>query len=658
MTHDDRSAASKPPLRALIVEDNPRDAELAVAALRQAGYVVCVDVVDTPERLLEDLEEDRYDVILSDHNLRDWSGLDALKIVRDCGKDVPFIVLTGSLGDEAAVDYIKRGATDYVLKDRLARLPLLVGRALEEMALREEHLRTEEARRASEERLSLIARVIHDVVWDWNLLTDEVWWSDGLEASFGYRKEEVAPSFQWRHARVHPEDAERVLREILGVVQSGEKTWTGEYRFRKGDGSYAHILERLRVISDATGRPVKMLGSMVDITERKRLEDQFRQAQKMEAVGQLAGGVAHDFNNFLTIITGYSELLLERLGPEDGQRANLEQIKRAGERAAALTRQLLAFSRRQVLVPQDLDLNAIVADIDKMLRRLIGEHIELVTIRQEGLGKVRSDPGQIEQVIMNLAVNARDAMPQGGKLTIETANVQLDEEYARRHALVTPGRHVLLAVSDTGCGMDAATQAHVFEPFFTTKGEGRGTGLGLATVYGIVKQSGGHICVYSEVGKGTSVKLYLPHVGQDVRVVEPKKEAEIPRGSETILLVEDEAALRMLVRELLESKGYRVIEARHGPDALFVCEQHKGPIHLLLTDVVMPEMNGRELAERLAPFHREMKVLYMSGYTDDAIVHHGVLDAGMGFLQKPFSRNTLARKVREVLGEATPHPGK
>jgi len=386
-----------------------------------------------------------------------------------------------------------------------------------------------------------------------------------------------------------------------------------------------------------------------NLEELKQTQAQLLQAQKMEAVGRLAGGIAHDFNNLLTVITGFSEIMLHRhLDDHDPLRESIEQIKKAGEQAASLTRQLLAFSRKQVLQPKVLGLNAVVTDMDKMLRRLIGEDVDLVTVLEPELGPVKADPGQIEQVIMNLAVNARDAMPQGGKLTIETASVELDEAYARRHVAVEPGPYVMLAMSDTGVGMDAETQSHIFEPFFTTKEEG--TGLGLPTVYGIVKQSGGHIWVYSESGLGTTFKIYLPRVEE---AVEPLKPSAAPtrshQGWETVLVVEDDEGVRTLTREVLELDGYSVLEARHGEEALLISEQHEGPIHLMVTDVVMPGMNGRELAERLAPLHPEMKVLYISGYTDKAIVRHCVLEPGTAFLQKPFTPDALARKARLAL---------
>jgi signal transduction histidine kinase/ActR/RegA family two-component response regulator len=394
-----------------------------------------------------------------------------------------------------------------------------------------------------------------------------------------------------------------------------------------------------------------------DITERTRLEEQLRQSQKMEAIGQLAGGVAHDFNNLLTVITGYTDMLLDGLEPADPRFAPLEEIRKAGDRASSLTHQLLAFSRKQILEPKILDLNAEVADIEKMLRRVIGEHIDLVTILKGDLRPVKADPSQIHGAILNLAVNARDAMPRGGKLTIETANVNLDETYAATHMEVQPGPYVMLAVTDTGCGMHPETLARLFEPFFTTKEVGKGTGMGLATVYGIVKQSGGSIHVYSEPGQGTVFKIYLPSMGEDLSCEPaPEPAVEAPRGTETVLVVEDEEAVRGLTCEALQTSGYTVLEACRGEEAIRLCQQSEKPIHLLLTDVIMPQMSGPELATRINDLCPALKVLFVSGYTDHAIVRHGMLNRDTSFLQKPFSPAELARKVRQVLDEPAACP--
>ncbi len=401
----------------------------------------------------------------------------------------------------------------------------------------------------------------------------------------------------------------------------------------------------------------RILVILSDITERKRaeeekatLQEELRQSQKMEAIGGLAGGIAHDFNNLLTVISGNCQLSLLELKEGDPLRGNIEEIKVAAERATSLTRQLLAFSRRQVLNMKVLDLNTIIKDLEKMLRRVIGEDIELVTWFADDLGMVKIDPGWIEQVIMNLAVNARDAMPRGGKLIIETTNAEVDESFTRSHVTVKPGRYVKLCVNDTGMGMPPEVKEHLFEPFFTTKEKGKGTGLGLSTVYGIIKQSGGDIWVYSEPGLGTTFNIYLPRVDEsleDIRIKVTRE--EIPRGGETILLVEDEEDVRRLAVRILERQGYTVLEASCGMDALVLCKERKEPLHMILTDVVMPEMSGRQLADQLIPLHPKMKVLYMSGYTDNAVIHHGILEDRVDYLQKPFTIDGLTRKVREVL---------
>jgi two-component system cell cycle sensor histidine kinase/response regulator CckA len=454
---------------------------------------------------------------------------------------------------------------------------------------------------------------------------------------------------------VHPEDRDMVWDRY-------QKRITGKaaprfYSFRLVDGrGNIRWVEINSVLISWKDRPAT-LTFLTDITERKQaeqekavLEEQFRQSQKMEAIGRLAGGVAHDFNNLLTVIKGYSQLSLTEMEEGDPFKGNIEEIKKAADRAADLTRQLLAFSRRQIMEMKVLDLNDLLRNLDKMLHRVIGEDIKLLFQLTEDLGRVKTDPGQIEQVVMNLVVNARDAMPSGGKLTIETANVVLDEEYAGSHVAVKPGPYVMLSVSDTGCGMAPEARERIFEPFFTTKEKGKGTGLGLSTVYGIVKQSGGNIWVYSEPGKGTTFKIYLPRVDEPLEGLkgEVKKE-ELPQGSETILIVEDDEDVRKLAARVLEKQGYTVLVASQGSDALSLCGEYKKPIHLVLCDVVMPGMGGRELTDRLTSFHPEMKLLYMSGYTENAVVHHGILIEGMNYIQKPFTVEGLVRKVREAL---------
>jgi two-component system cell cycle sensor histidine kinase/response regulator CckA len=517
------------PLQVLIVEDREADAKLMLHELRRGGFDPAWRRVETEADYLAHLDPS-LDIILADYNLPQFGALPALRQLQERELDVPFIIVSGSIGEEAAASAMRQGGTDYLLKDRLGRLGQAVKNALEQKRLRGEKRQAQKSLEESEKRLY--------------------------------------------------------------------------------------------------------------------------QAQKMEAIGHLAGGVAHDFNNLLTIISGYSDILLSRLPATDPASGLLQEIHKAGERAAGLTRQLLAFSRKQIIQPKVLDLNALANDVGKMLRRMIGEDVSLTTVLAPRLGRVKADPGQIEQVLMNLAVNARDAMPQGGKLTIETANVELDDNFTQGRPEVQPGWYVLLAVSDTGCGMTEEVKAKVFEPFFTTKEAGKGTGLGLATVYGIVKQSGGYIYVYSEPGLGTTFKIYLPLVEDGVPAGTSNSDRKtLPQGSETILLVEDEDAVRSLTRYTLQMQGYAVLEARDGEEALRVADQHQGQIHLLMTDVVMPRMGGRRVAERLAQTHPGVKALFLSGYTDDAVVRHGILEGEVAFLQKPFTPSALAQKVRDVLDQ-------
>jgi len=512
-------------LRVLIVEDSPADAELILRALRSGGFAPLHERVDTAADMRAALERQPWDVVLSDYVMPGFDALAALALLKAHSPGVPFIVVSGSVGEDTAVAAMKAGATDYLMKDRLQRLAPAVTRVLAE---------------------------------------------SGVER------------------------------------------------------------------------------------ERRRLEDQLLQAQRMEAVGQLAAGVAHDFNNVLTAVLGSSELLLLDTPVGSTTREEIEIIRDAATRAQDLIRQLLAFSARQVLQPVVLDLNALVDNVHKMLRRLIGEDITLAAMLAPGLGRVRADPGQLEQVLVNLAVNARDAMPGGGRLALTTANVDVEPPPPGADAggPVPPGRYVVLQVTDTGSGMDAITQARIFEPFFTTKPRGRGTGLGLATVYGVVRQSGGHIAVESAPGAGTTFRMYLPRVDAPLAAATAPQRAAAAAGSGTILLVEDERLVRVLARKVLEQAGYRVLAAEGGAQALELARGHSGVIDLLLTDVVMPEMSGREVVRRLLQERPAVRVLYMSGYSDEAVAQHGVLDAGTSFIAKPFTPTTLATKVREVL-EAT-----
>jgi PAS domain S-box-containing protein len=471
--------------------------------------------------------------------------------------------------------------------------------------------------------------------------------SPQIEAITGYTQEEwLANSREWTH-HVPQEDHE-VIEAAEAACQRGER-FQADYRIVKKDGSIIWVSDTAVVVSGSDSHPV-MEGIIVDITERKVLENQLQQSRRMEAVGRLAGGIAHDFNNLLTIIKGYAELGLQRPGISPELRGDIMQMENASERASALVRQLLAFSRKQVLQPKIIDLNAIVVGLEKLLSRLLGQHIEMQTRCAANVGSVKADPAQVEQVLMNLVVNARDAMPKGGRLTVETANVELDSTYARDHVTVKPGPYVMLAVSDTGMGMSPETQAHIFEPFYTTKESGQGTGLGLSTVYGIVKQSGGYIWVYSEPDKGSTFKVYLPRVEAPAeKKIEPTKVPAARKGNETILLVEDEEAVRELTSIILGTHGYVVLAAKSAAEAEHFSANHQGTIHLILTDIMMPGTSGRELAQRILARHARARVLYMSGYTDNVLAQGGVLEEGVFFLQKPFTPAGLAQKVRDVL---------
>ncbi|HMI56052.1 MAG TPA: PAS domain S-box protein, partial [Gemmatimonadaceae bacterium] len=638
-----------------------------------------------------------------------------------------------------------------------------------------EQRKAERAMRATDERFRFVAKATNDVIWDWDIRTNALVWNESVENVFGHKQNKIHPEIQWRYDHIHPEDRDRVLAGINGVLDHGGTSWSDQYRYRRGDGTYANVLDRGSIGRDVTGSAVRMIGAMTDITERSRseaairfqaqllnavqqavvatdpqgmvifwnafaeklygwtaedavgkaidsltpspflrehgaeivergaageswtgeflvqgksgkafpallttspvrdergtvlgfvhvsldlterrnLEEQFRQSQKMDAVGRLAGGIAHDFNNLLTVIRLNTEIIMDGFDPTDPRSEDVKQIRSAAERASSLTRQLLAFSRKQILQPRVLDMNSVVATVEPMLRRLIGEDIAIVS-SCVARGYVVADPGQLEQILVNLVVNARDAMPQGGTIGIETRNIELDETYTSEHAPVVSGRYVMLAVTDTGVGMSRDTREHAFDPFFTTKEAGKGTGLGLATVYGIVKQSGGYVWIYSEPGHGTTLKIYFPEVSAAAAFKTGEYKAvsnKAARGSETILLVEDEAAVRGLTSRILEKQGYRVIPAQHGREAMDIATREEGRIDLVLTDIVMPGMNGRGLVERLSGIRPRIKSLYMSGYTDDDIVRRGFIEPSKSFLQKPFTSDALLQTVRKVLDE-------
>lgn len=645
------------PLCVLIIEDAEDDVLLLVRSLRQAGFEPIYEVAENARSMRAALEKQSWDVIISDYALPQFSGPAALKLLQEIGLDLPFIIVSGTIGEETAVAAMKAGAHDYLMKSNLARLGPVVERELQEARGRRARKRAEAALGESEERFRQVISSISDWIYVTKVTESgeqiSLYFSPHVETLTGYPYENFITDWNfWPSVVIHPDDRATAAEQAARLA--GGQNSEVEYRLIRVDGEIIWVRDSAKVESDGTRAKI-IYGVVSNITGRKQLEEQFHQTQKIEAIGRLAGGVAHDFNNILTVITGYSNLLLNRHPHDhDPERKDIEQIRKAAERATSLTRQLLAFSRKQVLQPRVLNLNTIVANLEAMLQRLIGEDIELVTILKEGLGQIKADPGQMEQVIMNLVVNARDAMPYGGRLIIETTQIELDEIYARQHLGAKPGPYVMLAISDTGHGMDAKTRSHIFEPFFTTKEPGKGTGLGLAIVHGIINQSDGHIWVYSELNHGTTFKIYLPRV----EVSLPPDNQPHPilatswQGSETILLVEDEESVRELAQRILVAEGYRVLEASNGEEALRVSEEYAGSIHLLLTDIVMPGgMSGRQLAAYLLALRPQIKILYMSGYTDDAIVRHGVLDAGIAFLQKPFTLNILMQKVRGVLDD-------
>ena len=525
----------------------------------------------------------------------------------------------------------------------------MIGRMANIVRISLERNRQQTELRESEERFRLLSRATNDTIWDWDLAANELWWSEGFEMLFGYRRDDLEPGIESWTNRIHPDDRERIVADVRSTIDGGGATWSAEHRYQRKNGSYAWVLNRGHVIRDDHGKPIRMIGGMTDETERKNLEAQLLQSQKMEAVGQLAGGIAHDFNNLLTIILGYSEVLMTMTPADSPAVSMLGGIQDAGERAANLTQQLLAFSRKQILAPRLLNLNAVIHDVEKMLRRLIGEDIEIVTHLLPALSQVRIDPGQLQQVIINLAINARDAMPTGGRLSISTTETEISED-AAAGLDCRPGRYVRLTIADNGCGMTPEIQSRIFEPFFTTKGHGKGTGLGLPTVFGIVKQSDGAIDVSSEVGAGTTFRILFPAIPGQAPVQTPV-DPETRKGSETVLIVEDEESVRRIARLALEARGYRVLDAATGREALRLIESSPAPINLVITDVVMPEMSGRELADSLRRDYPAIKVMFMSGYTDDAVLRHGVTDAVDAFLQKPFRPLDLVRKVRDVFDE-------
>ncbi len=763
----------KSPLRVLLIEDSENDAQLVLRQLQRANYAPEPRRVQTAEELRAALRTARWDLILSDHSMPEFSAPDALGIVRQHGDDIPFIVVSGSIGEEQAVAVMKAGAHDYVMKDNLTRLASVVERELREAEGRCNRRKAEMALRESEAmfralssssplgifmadasgsityvnpryrnilRLGLMETIGDG--WLQRLFPEDraqahADWKNFVQEDGDYNVEHRLhfPDGQTRWVRSRASairDENAVIIGYVGTVEDNTEYKIAELALHESEEYNRRLVEEARDVifslapdgkiaalnpafetltgwqqSEWIGRHFLPLispddvpfaldrfqtvlkgeipppfelrvltksnqfliveftatprvrdrvvqgisGIARDVTQRKMLEAQLRVSQKFEAIGQLAGGVAHDFNNVLSVIIGYSDFLLTRLAVTDPNRESAEQILKAAERAARLTNQLLAFSRKQTLQPEILNLNAHITSLEPLLRRLIGEDIELTFLPAAILSSVKADPSQIEQVFINLIVNARDAMPNGGTIVIQTSNVTLTDQSAARHSDLKPGDYVKVSVTDTGCGMSPEVQMRIYEPFFTTKPEGKGTGLGLPTCYGIVKQNGGGITLESAIGCGTTFNIFLPAIAAQVAAPAAKTDAPAPtpRGAETILIVEDEEALRELAQLVLSELGYNVLVATNGVEALRLTQQHKDSLSLVVSDVVMPQMSGRELAEKLRVLLPNLQLLFVSGYTDDAVIRRGVSRANFPFLQKPFTPTSLARKVREVL---------
>ena len=643
-------------MRILLVEDNADHRELMRLALTEYDDTWQVEGVVSGEAALRRLVEgEAYDVVFLDYSLPGRDGLEVLEEIRRGEAPPPVVMVTGRGDEQVAVVAMKGGAYDYMVKGEgyLHRLPVVAQRAMEADRLTMERKRAEEALRESEERyrrlveLSPAMIAIH--------LNERFLYINpaGVSLLGAANSDELIGRSVVDF--IHPDYLGIAKDRIRQIREEGKQVPRIEEKFIRLDGSIADV--EVSAAPYPHQGQIAVLMVALDTTEQRQIkkekeviEEQFRQAQKMEAIGLLAGGFAHDFNNSLSVIKICTQLALSDLKEGDPLKERIEMILGETNRSANLARQLLVFSRRQVKEMVVLDLNHLLRELDKMLHRVIGEDIKVVHVLAKDLGKVKVDPGQIAQAVLNLALNARDAMPRGGKLIVETANVELDEVYSSTHSDVIPGRYVMFSVSDTGVGMTPEVRERVFEPFFTTKEKGRGTGLGLYAVYGIVKQSGGDICVYSEPGHGATFKIFLPQVDgpfQEVREEAEKK--DLPRGDETILVVEDDEKVRAVTVEVLMKYGYRVLDAPNGAKAMLICENHKGPIHLVLTDVVMPEMSGGELGGKLSLLYPEMKVIYMSGYMENEIVHTGVLPKGVNFIQKPFTIEGLVTKIREVL---------
>jgi two-component system, cell cycle sensor histidine kinase and response regulator CckA len=642
-------AEVKSPLHILHLEHDAIDAGLIRSNLEAAGISCTITCVQKRQDFVAALEGGDIDLVFADFSLPDFDGMAALEIVRTQWPTIPFILISGILGEERAIDALKSGATDYVLKERLARLIPTVQRAMREAderaICREAEETVERERDFSRAILNSLPAIFY--------LTDQslkfLRWNKNLEQVSGYSSAEL------EHLNVLDLFPASEREYVAGKIQEGFTAGSANVETRliaKNGKDTPYFFTSQKALHEGK---ICLIGTGVDLSERKSLEQKFVEAQKTELIGQLAGGVAHDFNNILAVIMGYSDLIATALAPKSPARKYAEEIRHASERAAGLTRQLLVFSRKETVQAVVLDLNVIVKDLEKMLRRLIDENIEMKIVPSSEAGRFQADSGYVGQVLMNLVVNARDAMPNGGKLIVATSNVTLDKDLLCAHATVPQGNYVLLSVRDTGIGMTAEVKARLFEAFFTTKPKGKGTGLGLATCQTIVHQSGGHIVVYSEVGQGTTFEVYFPRVDLPLDISTGSiKKGPLPRGTETLLLVEDEPSVRHLASSVLEMQGYTVLRANNGQEGLNMAREHKGAgISLVVTDVIMPLMGGKVMAEWLKTTYPNIKILFTSGYTNDALAHHGILDTGIAFLPKPYTPGALTHKVRAMLDGET-----
>jgi two-component system, cell cycle sensor histidine kinase and response regulator CckA len=649
-----RSAAKKDsspakPLWVLVVDDDADDLDLCLRSLKKSGILFQADTVSTKKEFTQKLRDQPVDVVLSDYSMKGWNGMEALAILKEVRPEVPMILLTGTLGDEIAVECIKSGVSDYVLKNQLARLPVALRRAQEEKSLREAEIIAVKALRESEARYrGLVSNAMFGIFWVQEPQGELIDVNPALVKMLGYDSQEDLLRLRFtRPLYRNPEDQEKIVTEYM---ESGRGDSTVDWK--RKDGSVITIRTVARRTTEPAGNSECAEVIVENVTERLALEKQLVQAQKFEGIGQLAGGIAHDFNNMIGAILGWADIGIEETQEGTRLRRHFEKVRLQGERAAALTKQLLAFARRQILEPRNIDLNQAVVETVSLLEKVIGSNIELKATLAPELSVVRADPTQVDQVLMNLCINARDAMPKGGSLAIETCNKTIDAQFCAVQPQAHPGHYVLLSVTDTGSGMDAATLDRIFEPFFTTKEVGKGTGLGLATVYGIVHQHGGFVNVSSELGVGTSFQIYLPVSTETVRRAAPADDATpVCGGHETILLAEDHEGLRCLAIETLTGLGYKLVIAVDGEQAVSEFRANAGRIDLALLDVVLPKMSGPEAYAHICEEKFDLPVIFATGYSPDIALLEKVQQRGLPVLQKPYSPRALGRKIRETLDQ-------